>query len=177
MIEIENFINNDQWYIGPSEARKIVGDGNLLDYKFCNTELNKICRWDNKKRKLIKLNKTVNFQFLANQKSKKAFAEYAEYCKKPANLADNKNRSPDNFINLYKKILKEGYDPKKGVIVVDQYDTVIVGLHRACILLYIGELAKIPVVKVNIKSSRLHKIPFLIPVYKVFNYIRKRFNG
>lgn len=176
MITIEELTNNKLWYVSPCEAKDLVANGNLLSYEFCNIELDKIRRFVRKKRKFIKLEETVNFKFLANQGSKQAISEYIKYCKDPDNLVDNPNRSPENFINLYKKILQEGYNPKKGVVIIDQHNAICDGLHRACSLLYINKNKeiKIQVLKVKVKTSRLHKLSFLIPVYKIFDYFRKK---
>ncbi len=175
MIKLEELTNNDQWYIEPSEAQELIESGDLLNYKFCKIELGKIKRWESKEKRVLKLKETVNYRFLSNLNSKQALNEYTGYCKDPKNLADNPNRSPEIFMNLYNKILKEGYDIKKGIIAVDQNNTICIGLHRACIMLFIhGENFEIPVLKLNLKSSILHKYPFLIPIYKFFNYIRKK---
>jgi len=162
--EITN--NNNQWYITPFDAKNLVKDEKLFGYEFCDIELGKVRRYKHKK--FTTLKETVNYQFLSNQNSKEALAKYVEYCKDPVNLEDN-NRSPEIFVNLYKKILQEGYDPKKGVIVIDQYDSIVIGLHRACSLLLIhGENKKIPVLKINIRSSSRMFFANLI-----YNFIKK----
>lgn len=174
MITIEELTNNKLWYISPSEAKDLAANGNLLSYEFCNIELDKIRRFVRKKRKFIKLEETVNYRFLSNQNSKQALDEYIKYCNETNTITEY--HSPENFITLYKKILKDGYNPKKGVIIIDQHNAICDGLHRACSLLYINKNKKIriQVLKVKVKTSRLHKLSFLIPMYKIFNYCRKK---
>ena len=175
MIKVEELINNNQWYIEPLDAHDVVTSGNLLDYKLCNIELAKIRRRGKieGKKFFLKLKETINYKFLSNQNSKQAINEYIKYCEKTNNITEY--HSPKNFISLYKEILKYGYDIKKGIIVVDQNNTICAGVHRACILLFIhGENFKIPVLKFKLKSSRLDKFPFLIPIYRIFNYVRTK---
>ena len=107
MITIENLINNNEWYIEPSEAKDFVKNGNLLSYKICNIELGKIRRWESKEKKVLQLKETINYKFLSNQNSKYVREEYVKYCKEQKNLIDKPNRSPEIFINLYNKILKD----------------------------------------------------------------------
>lgn len=174
MIDIEELTNNNLWCVSPSEAKDIAANGNLLSYEFCNIELDKIRRFVRKKRKFIKLEETVNYRFLSNQNSKQALDEYIKYCNETNTLTEY--HSPEKFINLYKKISEEGYNPKKAVIIIDQHNAICDGVHRACCLLYINKnkKIKIQVLKVKVKTSRLHKLPFLIPVYIIFNYFRKK---
>lgn len=182
MIKIEELTHNSCWYIEPLQAQDFIANGNLLDYKFCNIELAKIRRRGKMEGKnfFLKLKETVSYKFLSNQNQQHFLDEYIKYCKKTNNLIDY--HSPERFISLYKKILKDGYDIKKGIIIVDQNNTICDGLHRACILLFIhGENFKIPVLKFKLKYSRLDKVPFLIPIYKIYDYFRKKlkriFNG
>ena len=182
MITTEELSNNSCWYIEPLQAQDFVTNGNLLDYKVCNIELAKIRRRGKMEgeKNFLKLKETVNYKFLSNQNQQQVIDEYIKYCKKTNSLIDY--HSPENFTKLYKEILKYGYDIKKGIIVVDQNNTICDGLHRACILLFMhGENFKIPVLKFKLKSSRLDKVPFLIPIYKIFDYFRKKmkrvFNG
>ena len=175
MIKIEELTNNGQWCVQPLQTQGFLANGNLLSYKIDNIELSKIHRRGRLEgeKKFLKLKETAAYKFLSNQNSKQALDEYIKYCKKTNTLVDN--HSPEIFINLYNKILKEGYDIKKGIIIVDQNNTTCEGLHRACILLFIhGENFKIPVLKFKLKSSRLDKVPFLIPIYKIFNYVRTK---
>ncbi len=182
MIKIEELTHNSCWYIDPLQAQDFTANGNLLNYKFCNIELAKIRRRGKMEGEnfFLKLKETVSYKFLSNQNQQHILDEYIKYCKKTNTLIDY--HSPERFINLYKKILKDGYDIKKGIIIVDQNNTICEGVHRACILLFIhGENFKIPVLKFKLKSSRLDKVPFLIPIYKIFDYFRKKlkrvFNG
>jgi hypothetical protein len=182
MLKLEELTNNSCWYIDPLQVQDFVTNGNLLDYKFCNIELSKIHRLGKMEgeKKFLKLKETISYKFLSNQSQQQVFDEYIKYCKKTNTFIDY--HSPQIFISLYKKILKDGYDIKKGIIIVDQNNTICDGLHRACILLFIhGENFKIPVLKFKLKSSRLDKVPFLIPIYKFFDYFRKKlkrcFNG
>lgn len=175
MIDIEELTNNSRWYIEPLQAQDFVKNGNLLDYKFCNIELAKIRRRGRMEgeKNFLKLKETVSYKFLSNQNQQQAIDEYIKYCKKTNTFIDY--HFPEKFINLYKEILKYGYDIKKGIIIVDQNNTLCEGLHRSCILLFIhGENFKIPVLKFKLKSSRLDKVPFLIPIYKIFDYFRKK---
>lgn len=171
MITFEEITNNNQWYITPFDAKNLVADGKIYSYNFCEIELGKIRRWKNKK--FTTLKETVNYKFLSNQNSKQALDEYIKYCKDPVNRADNPDRSPEIFINLYKQLLQDGYDPKKGVIVIDQYNSIVIGLHRACSMLLIhGEDFKIPVLKINIRSSK--RMFFASHIYEFIKKLKEK---
>ena len=91
---------------------------------------------------------TVNYAFLAGGEA--AAAEYLAYCEDPANRQDNPDRSPAQYEKLRETLLRDGYDPRKGVIVTDQHGVVLGGVHRACILLYAyGEAYRIPVLRLS----------------------------
>ena len=166
-ISLEEITNNDKWYITPFDAQNLVKDEKLYSYEFCDIEVGKILRWKNKK--FTTLKETVNYRFLSNQNSKNCIDEYIKSCKEPTNLEDNPNRSSETFITLYNNILKEGYDPKKGVVIIDQYNSIVNGLHRACVMLFIhGEDFKIPVLKINIRSSKRMFFANLI-----YNFLQK----
>ena len=56
------------------------------------------------------------------------------------------------FLDLEKSILKNGYDPTKSVIVINQDNIILDGQHRSCVLLYkYGPDYEIPVVQVSRK--------------------------
>jgi len=80
---------------------------------------------------------------------------YQKYIQKHINLGlANVNTAWDiqSFLKLEKSIQKNGYDPTKSVIVVNQDNIILDGQHRSCLLLYqYGKDYEIPVIQVSRK--------------------------
>jgi hypothetical protein len=60
---------------------------------------------------------------------------YDRYCKRARNQAGTSTRSVDSFMNLIQTLEHDEYSIKKGAIIIDQYDIILEGQHRACVLL------------------------------------------
>ncbi len=158
MVTVEDLTQNPSFYISYSEAQELVSWMGIRKMELTSVRLGKIRRWKNKR--FCSLEETVNYAFLHDPDHEKADLCYRRYCDDPANRHDNPERSPELFCRLAEQIRNEGYDPKKGVIVIDQYNTVCVGLHRACVLLHLfGENKRIPVLRIKCRSSRTWLLP------------------
>ncbi len=164
MITIEELAHNRDFFISETEARELVDIMGITNWAYCFAKLGRLYRWKNNR--FCSLEETINYRFLEHPETKEIFREYLAYCSDPSNRRDNPERSPRLFLQLRDTLLREGYDPKKGIIVIDQYHTVCVGLHRACILLsQFGKDCRVPVLKIRCRMSRRWFLPSVL--YKI----------
>ena len=158
MVTFEELAHNRDFLISEEEAYELVSITGIRSWKYCLVELGRLYRWKNNR--FCSLEETINYRFLEHPESEEVWREYLDYCRDPSNRRDNPERSPELFLQLRDTLLREGYDPKKGIIVIDQYHTVCVGLHRACILLsQFGKDFHVPVLKIRCKMSRAWFLP------------------
>ena len=107
----------------------------VVTYTFCKTRLGSLL-W-NSKDGLYSLDRALPYIFLCNMSDSIIYQKYEEYCNSPQNKIGTDSRSPSSLIRLMQTIKVEGYDPKKGAIIVDQFGIVLDGLHRCSVLLYL----------------------------------------
>lgn len=105
-------------------------------------------RW---KGKLYSLTECSPYKFLQTRDEK----IYQNYVQKHVDIgvvSKDNLWTVDGLIRLEKDILKNGYDPTRSVIVVDQDNVIVDGQHRSVVLLYhYGEDYEIPVVRISQK--------------------------
>ena len=80
------------------------------------------------------LEETDVYRYLESPGDESRKQEYINYCKIARD--DNPDRSIETYNSLIAQITEEGYDINKGAIVVDQFNCVLDGQHRACIIKY-----------------------------------------
>ena len=85
---------------------------------------------------LYSLEKSVPFRVLAYPEDEKTKRDYEKYCTKRRNQIGDIDRGLKAFRELHCDLLSMGYSLSKGAIVVDQYNIVLDGQHRSCIMLY-----------------------------------------
>lgn len=100
-------------------------------YKIIKLSLGKIYRVY--EGKVYFLEDTDVYKYLKNSTSQKNALKYKKYCQK--NKMDNPSRSESEFNLLIEMFEKTDYDVKKGIIIVNQFNVIIDGQHRSCILL------------------------------------------
>ncbi len=171
-ITLKELTENKDFFIEPFEAEELISGSKITHYRYSFIPLGKIRR--SKDGQFTSLRETVNYRFLSRNDSKEVYKEYLRYANDKSNRRDNPNRSPEQFLKLKKELLcGGGYNPNKGIIVLDQYNNVLIGLHRACILLKAyGEECRIPVLKTRAKSSRL--LFFKALCYNISQFLEKK---
>lgn len=169
-ITTEELNGSKDFYIEPSEVEELVYGSKVTHYHCSSIPLGKIRR--SKDGRFTSFKETVNYKFLFSNGSDEAYETYQAYANEPGNRRDNPGRSPELYLRLQNEVLSGGYDPKKGIIVLDQYNNVLVGLHRACILLReFGEEYSIPVLKTRVKGSRF--LFFRAARYEIGQFFKK----
>ncbi len=152
MVTPEELINHTDFGIEEEEVRELLAFHEVRKYRFRQVKLGSLKRW--KDGHLSFLKDTVNYRFL-HERNEETRAAYTAYCADPANRQDNPDRSPENYLKLQERILEEGYDPGKGVIIIDQFHVILGGVHRACILLdAYGDAYEIPVLQFQSRAAR-----------------------
>ena len=117
----------------------------ILFYKVKKIKLGDILRFQDKQ--IISLENSDVYQYLNNDKDKEK--KYENYCKKNCIGDDKKFHNKNIYNNLINQLNHEKYDIKKGAIVVSQFNIIMDGQHRTCILLKNkGPNYKISVVKI-----------------------------
>ena len=143
--------NDKRFYIDKWNFDRIT-EKEILRYKYVEIPVGRIRRYFNSK--VFSLKKTDSYIFLDNLNDKDSRQKYIEYCQKYC--ADNNKRGVKYFEELIDKFKTDNYDPKKGVIVVNQNYFIVEGQHRSCILLKkYGPRKKINVLKIYYKKNNL----------------------
>lgn len=89
------------------------------------------------------------YRFITHPDDAKTREEYKQYCRLSRNQIGTDDRSVETFLSLKKEVLANGYDLSQGAIVVDQFNIILEGQHRCCILLSeYGENHRVNVVRV-----------------------------
>ncbi len=141
----EKLLKDKRFYINPYDFERII-KRKIISYSFIEIPVGKIRRYLDGK--IFDLYDTDAYKLLDNPKSKKVQQQYDKYCEEYC--YEYEKRSKEKFKKLVVDIIKEEYDPQKGVIVVDQLYIIADGQHRACILLKnYGPDYKIKVLKIN----------------------------
>ena len=87
---------------------------------------------------LVTRDEGIYLEYLAFLKKKEVMSEYG------------KTWSLERFKNLEKELVRDGYQPEKSIIVVNQDNFIYDGTHRSSVLLYkYGEDYEIPVIQVS----------------------------
>lgn len=129
-------------YITPEQIRQdksfFIDDRNinrlmdrpLLSYKVKSIKLGMILRTIAATNIISTLENTRVYKFLkGDDKGKSAYRDYIRLCNNAS------FRSESAYNSLIENFSNNDYDIKKGAIVLDQYNLLLDGQHRACILL------------------------------------------
>lgn len=158
---------DDRFYINDISLNYIFRR-NVVGYKLIEIPVGKIRRYYDKK--VFSLYKTDPYRYLNDPFDSKTSLEYEKYCVN--NCEDNPERSIDTFHKLSSDFTTNRYDITKGIIVVDQYNFIMDGQHRACILLkQYGEYYRIQVLKIRLADYGV-KTPILNTIYNVKRILR-----
>ena len=144
-MRLANSITSDKrFYINPDDLNRIKKK-KILFYRIKKIKIGNIKRYLNGN--IFDLSKTDSYRLLENPNSIELQKNYNYYCEKYC--FEYENRSMNKFKSLTKNIDKETYDPKKGIIIVDNLNIISDGQHRACILLKkYGKNYKVKVLKI-----------------------------
>lgn len=167
---IRNELESDSRFrIHPEALDSLFRTHKIYSWKLTKITVGKLRRYKNKKLSL--LTDTDNYRFLCDPESAESKAAYAAYCKDSSNLKDNSNRSENTFRDLMDTFSSEKYDPKKGIVIMDQYHCILDGLHRSCILMKrFGTDYEITVLQMKIEHGK--RIKFLSPLWEFVQKIK-----
>lgn len=168
MIEITKLFDNKFFFIDEHTRNRLFENTGIIikKYKFHDFRLSNI--YMEMEKEVLQLQNTVVFQYVKNQNNGQS--DYEKYCNTYGKM--NPNRNKDSFNNLINEFENELYDPKKGVIIINQYGLLLDGQHRCCILLKMfGEDYKVKVLQLHIRYSLRRRIEIY---YKL---LRMRFNN
>lgn len=158
--------DDNKYYINP-ETFQYITKQPIRKYYLCRLKIMDIYRVINNKVQF--LDETDVYKYIKSNRDEHARKAYIKYCKK--NNMDNSLRSPELCNELCNEFVYNKYDIKKGIIVVDQYNRIIDGQHRCCILLQqYGGAYEITVLKLWYK-----KMGITAPLSHIKYCIRKKF--
>ena len=160
MISKQVLINDKRFYLDEFNIDRLLKN-NITDYQITNIKLGKIKRFfDNK---ISDMEEMQAYKY-CNDKEKYE-EEYINYCEVICKDKGNSNRTKEEFDKLIDNINENGYDPEKGIIVIDQFNFIQEGQHRVCVLL--NKYGK----DYEIKVLKIHIMDYGIKTYlKVFLY-------
>ena len=73
---------------------------------------------------------------------------YEEYC--ASSTRKSENHTPESYDAIIRMIQREGYDIRKGAILIEQNGIIQDGFHRCCILLHLyGSNYKVKVLQIR----------------------------
>lgn len=144
MVSIDEMRNDDRFFINEYTLQYMF-KRNVLKYQMVRIPVGKIHRYLDKQ--VYSLYKTDPYRYLDNPEDPEIKEQYEVYCNRA------KGDNPDRSEELYNQLMEnfgDNYDPKKGVIVIDQLNYIVEGQHRCCILLKkFGEDYPIDVLKIK----------------------------
>lgn len=164
LVSKEELTNDTRFRINPEALESLFRTHQIYSYELTELAVGKIRRYKNKKLSL--LTATDNYRYLCNPDSAENRVAYQKYCSDSTNLKDNAGRSEDTFRALMEQFGSEPYDPQKGIIIVDQYNCILDGLHRSCIFLKLfGADYKLTVLRMTIQHGS--RIKLLSPLFEL----------
>lgn len=150
--------------ITPDEMDALFRYHAITDYSFEKIKLGDILRY--KDHRLVSISETINYAYLENSSNSAIRERYIEYCSDWDNLKDNPERSEETYRKLIQIMETQHYDVRTSAIVINQYDCIVDGLHRSCILLKkYGKDYEVEVVRINYDCGL--RIRILYPLYKI----------
>lgn len=163
--------NDSRFKINDEAMESLFKNHLIYDYKLDKIPLGRIRRTIGKK--IYKLEDTINYKLIIDRNNAFLNEEYNIYSTEENNLKDNSSRSLATFNALIDRLNKEEYSLKKGAIIVNQFNFIIDGLHRSCILLsQYGEEHIIEVVRVKSKIAK--RMYFKAPIFELIQLIKRK---
>ena len=151
IITFEDFKNDSRFYIDDFNAKRIF-DNNIKRVKVVNIKLKKINMFIDGKYIFLPYFPVYN----AFNENEEFIKEYELYCIKYRNENINPNRNVEGLKKLKEEMNNQEYNIKKGAIVLNEFNSLLDGQHRCCILFRrYGENKKVSVVKVLHKNSSI----------------------
>lgn len=121
-----------RFYINEPTMNFLLNRGEISSYRLVKVPLSKIRRGYNG---VYSLDSTDVYHFLEDPNNENYRQKYIEYCNIPNARKDNPDRSVETFKKLISNFNYKEYNIKDGVIVIDQFNQIMEGFHRSCILL------------------------------------------
>ena len=162
MVTKEVLKGDDRFYIDDWDLERFIAHKEITKYRVKNIKVGNILR--KLHRRIYPLNESDVYKCLEQDAiTKEDYERYRKYCFGD----DYEHHTLENFRTLQEDLKSQDYDIKKGAIVVDQFNCIIDGQHRSCILLMKhGPNYVIPVVEVTYKKAgrgmRLRYLLFLL---------------
>jgi len=165
----------DERFSADTTATKVVFKHNYItSYDVTHIKLGDIRRYANKR--LSSIEDTSLYQLCCNPYNKELRQAYEEYCGVDQNSLDNSDRSLKLFLSMINMFRNTDYSINEGAIIVDQYNCIVDGFHRTCILLKeYGPDYNIDVVKVRMKTGK--RITVLSTLFEIRIRIKRLFKG
>lgn len=165
MVMKETLKNDDRFYVDDWNLDKFVAHKAIVKYRIKEMKVGDILRkWNGR---IYPLNESDVYKCL--EKKSATEADYEVYRKNCSN-DDYEHHTLESFQLLQKELDTETYDLKKGAIFVDQFNCIIDGQHRSCILLMkYGSEYTIPVVEITYKQLGIRtRLKYYIYLCKKF---------
>lgn len=129
---VERMRTDTHFYIDDANIRYLA-HLNILDYKVVNVQVGSILR--DYKDGLYPLDRTLPYKVITQPDNLSIQEAYMQYCNETRNQIGAEDRSLDGLHKLNAHLQVDPYDPLKGVVVIDQYNIILEGQHRSCIML------------------------------------------
>ena len=170
MEDIRNKMEQDpRFFVNNETMDSLFANHTIYDYRIEEIPVGKIRR--TVKKKIYKLEDTINYKVLVNRYDGKMIKEYNDYSRMTNNTKDNSSRSLKTYDSLINTFTIEDYSLEKGAIIVNQYNFIVDGLHRSCILLdKYGPNYKIEVVKIHCKVAK--RTVLTAPLFEILLQIK-----
>ncbi len=146
MLDNKSILNDKRFYIDERNYERVLSGSAIYHYKFKSLKLKKLkLNYGGQKRILTKVSA---YEYLLGNTD-----AYEEYCTVDCNNA--MFRSKEEYDRLINSFDNYNYDPRRGIVIIDQHNYICDGQHRCCIMLnrYGGDY-KIQVLKVYFYEQR-----------------------
>lgn len=170
MVTTEMLKQDNRFHIDDFNLDRLVSSNEIIRYEVSEIEVGKILM--STAGKITSLQDTVVYKYLDDHAG--FTQDYQDYCSKYG--ARNKQRTLENYDLLIRDFSDDVYDLQKGAIVINQFNLVVDGQHRSCILLKrYGPKYKIKVVKIWIRGGGICRLADEVVFQEIRNqFIRER---
>ena len=167
MMKAQQLFNSNEFYLDEKVINRINIE-KIKKVEIIDISVHKLYKSLDKR--IVPLFDTPIYKYIVNKNKKDATDKYNEY------LNNNSRTDENHNIAEYDKLINDfsNYDIKEGIIVVDNYNIMIDGTHRASILLSkTKKNEKIKVLKIYYKGIHLKTIIKLILCKIKYLFIRE----
>mgnify|MGYP004527953859 CR=1 FL=1 len=166
MISIDEIKKDERFFIDEGELEYLCNNTVIYKYKLQTIKLKKIRRWY--KNEIFSIENTEHYKYLNDTSEDVSVDRIRDYYNDKDNLIDNSKHSIQSYKDLNVEFENCNYDLKKGCIVVSQYNCILDGFHRCCILYNkYGPNYAVNVLKLYIKTSR--RLLLVKPFFEIKN--------